>query len=185
MPRMPGAFTGTETTGDLQILMVQRCQEISVQVSPSETIPFGRHRGKTYLHLFENEREYAGWLVSLQDQRRKRLTNWLITKGVKAEDMMNKEKFEMPQPEMKTDNMENVWHMVKDEETPRRTTRPTAKRSCGEEPVKMEDVKTKEDQIIDLLGNMKDHMHALTTRVQKVEEASSTAAPSGPAAKGK
>eukprot|EP00959_Pyramimonas_sp_CCMP1952_P234909 4908362-Pyramimonas_sp.AAC.1 len=65
---------------------------------------------------------------------------------------------------------------VKEESAPRAPNRPTTKRSCREEQIKMEDVKTKEDQIIDLLGDMKNQMHALTSRVQKVEEASSTAA---------
>ncbi|CAK0788366.1 unnamed protein product [Prorocentrum cordatum] len=163
-------LTGRETKGDLQILIVERCKELGVQVSPSEIIPFGRHRGQTYIHLFEKEREYAGWLVSMRDPRFKKLTDWLISKGVKAEDMMNKEKFELPQPEVKYEKSESQWFMVKDvkdESAQRIPNRPTMKRSCHEEQVKMEDVKTKEDQIIDLLGDMKNQMHALTSRVQK------------------
>ena len=60
---------------------------------------------------------------------------------------------------------------------------PRAKRSMTEESGAMDTTsKSKDDVIIDLLGDMKMAVNALTTRVQKVEEksASSSAAPSGP-----
>ncbi|CAK0808853.1 unnamed protein product, partial [Prorocentrum cordatum] len=153
-------LTGKETRGDLQILITE----------------------KHVQSCWRKEREYAGWLVSMDNPRFKRLTDWLVMKGVKPEDTMNK--LELPQPRVKGEKFENTegpWLLVKDQ--PRQ--RSTVKRSMAEETAAMDLGKFKEEQIIDLLGDMKMAMNALTTRAQKVEETSSApSGPPGPAAQG-
>ncbi|CAK0872026.1 unnamed protein product [Prorocentrum cordatum] len=80
------------------------------------------------------------------------------------QDMMNK--LELPQPRVKGEKLEKTegpWLLVKDQ--PRQ--RSTVKRSMAEETAAVDLGKSKEEQIIDLLGDMKMAMNALTTRVQK------------------
>ncbi|CAK0848912.1 unnamed protein product [Prorocentrum cordatum] len=135
-------LTGKETRGDLQILITEKHEQCLGMVKGSDRMPFGRHRTLTIQELLEKEREYAGWLVSWSNPRLKRLTDWLVMKGIKSEDMRNK--FELPQPRVKGEKLEKT------------------------EAAAMETGTSKEEQIIDLLGDMKMAMNALTTRVQKV-----------------
>ncbi|CAK0802961.1 unnamed protein product [Prorocentrum cordatum] len=171
------ALSGQETRGDLQIMIVEKFESRPKLGAATDVVPFGRHRGLTFQELLVKEKEYAGWSVSLKDRRFHKLTNWLTSQGVKEEDMMNVGRFELPVPEVKGEKyekQEGPWLVIREENKSTMRTRPTTKRLSAEEPVKMEDVKAKEDQIIDLFGDMKNQMHALTSRVQKVEEASSS-----------
>ncbi|CAK0818505.1 unnamed protein product, partial [Prorocentrum cordatum] len=158
-------LTGKETRGDLQILITEKYEQSLVMVKGTDMMPFGRHRRLTVQELLEKEREYAGWLVSLDNPRFKRLTDWLISKGVKSEDMMNQ--LELPQPKVKVGKLEKTegpWLLIKDQSP----QRPKVKRSLTEETAAMDTTgKSKDDQIIDLLGEMKMAVNALTTRVQK------------------
>ena len=83
----------------------------------------------------------------------------------------------------KREKVEGPWLMLRD---PSPGTRATAKRSMTRESDAM-DTKSQdqESKIIDLLGDMKRSVDALTTRAQKVEEASSSnATPSGASTEG-
>ncbi|CAK0810016.1 unnamed protein product, partial [Prorocentrum cordatum] len=138
---------GKETRGDLQILIAEKVEANQVMVKPTDLMPFGRHRGKTLQTPIEQEREYAGWLLSLNSYRYKRLTHWMITQGIKAEDMMNQSKLELPQPKVKAERgekSEDPW-LLRDDATS----------------------KSKEDVIIDLLGDVKVAVNAWATSVQK------------------
>ena len=153
-------------------------------VQGKNPMPFGRRRGRPIQEVLVNEKEYAGWLVSLDHPRQKRLTTWSVENGTKPEDMMNSAKLELPHPMVKQERREKVegpWLMLRD---PSPVQRPTAKRSMTQESDAM-DTKSQdqESKIIDLLGDMKRSMDALTTRVQKVEEASSSNAASSNASK--
>ena len=175
---------GTETRGELQILITEKFEANLVMVKPTDLMPFGRHRGKTLKTLIEQERKYAGWLVSLNSYRYKRLTDWMITQGIKAEYMMIKSKLELPQPKVKADRGEKSeapWLLLKEqspikEPLPQSPQKATAKCTLTEDANEMDTTsKSKEDVIIDLLGDMKLAVNAMTTRVQKIEEQSCTA----------
>ncbi|CAK0899823.1 unnamed protein product, partial [Prorocentrum cordatum] len=139
---------GKETRGDLQIRITEKFEANQVMVKPTDLTPFGRHRGKTLQTLIEQEREYAGWLVSLNSYRYKRLADWMITQGIKAE--VKAERGE---------KSEDPWLLVKEQSPERSLTEDTSEMDATS--------KSKEDVIIDLLCDVKMAANALTTRVQK------------------
>eukprot|EP00959_Pyramimonas_sp_CCMP1952_P356849 7472458-Pyramimonas_sp.AAC.1 len=89
--------------------------------------------------------------------------------------MLSKPQLRLPQP--KQGRMGATWLAAKEEPSQAKT--PTAKGSRAEGPTKMEGAKTKEQHVIDLLGDMKNQATAPTTGAQKVEEGPGRQAPLG------